>query len=126
MYVVISTKPMPAPRVRVTRWGAYNEPRYTEHKKIIQYAFQKENMKISQSALKMKILFQFKKPKSWTKKKKCEAYWHTQRGDIDNLTKSVLDALNGIAYKDDSQICDLDAMKIWGECDKIIVEIEEL
>jgi len=27
-----------------------------------------------------------------------------QRGDIDNLAKSILDALNGVAYTDDAQI----------------------
>jgi Holliday junction resolvase RusA-like endonuclease len=26
------------------------------------------------------------------------------KGDIDNLAKSVLDALNGVAYHDDSQV----------------------
>ena len=31
--------------------------------------------------------------------------------DIDNLAKAVLDALNTIAYKDDSQICDLHISK---------------
>lgn len=28
-------------------------------------------------------------------------------GDVDNLVKSICDALNGIAYNDDSQIVDL-------------------
>jgi Holliday junction resolvase RusA-like endonuclease len=33
------------------------------------------------------------------------------RGDLDNLTKSVLDALTGIAWKDDSQIDVLDVIR---------------
>ena len=33
------------------------------------------------------------------------------RGDIDNYAKSVLDALNGVAYKDDKQIVRLDLEK---------------
>lgn len=32
-------------------------------------------------------------------------------GDVDNLAKSVLDALNGVAYTDDSQIVSLTAEK---------------
>lgn len=31
--------------------------------------------------------------------------------DVDNLTKFVLDALNGVAYKDDRQVCELCASK---------------
>ncbi len=33
------------------------------------------------------------------------------RADIDNLAKTVLDALNGIAYGDDKQVVHLDAIK---------------
>jgi len=33
-----------------------------------------------------------------------------QRADIDNLTKTVLDALNGIAWKDDAQVVELHAV----------------
>ena len=36
---------------------------------------------------------------------------HTGKPDIDNIAKAVLDALNGIAYEDDSQICKVDASK---------------
>jgi crossover junction endodeoxyribonuclease RusA len=32
------------------------------------------------------------------------------KGDIDNLAKSVLDALNGVAYNDDSQV-------VWLQCE---------
>lgn len=31
--------------------------------------------------------------------------------DVDNIAKSILDALNGVAYADDSQVCDLHATK---------------
>jgi len=33
--------------------------------------------------------------------------------DLDNLIKSVFDALNGIVYNDDSQICRLTAVKMY-------------
>lgn len=31
--------------------------------------------------------------------------------DLDNIAKTILDALNGIAYKDDKQVCDLSVSK---------------
>jgi Holliday junction resolvase RusA-like endonuclease len=33
------------------------------------------------------------------------------RGDIDNYAKTILDALNGVAWDDDSQICELRVLK---------------
>jgi Holliday junction resolvase RusA-like endonuclease len=35
--------------------------------------------------------------------------------DVDNLAKSVLDAINGVAYKDDNQIVDLVARKVYAD-----------
>jgi len=50
-------------------------------------------------------------PASWSKKKQQQArdreIFPTSRPDIDNYAKAVLDALNGIAYEDDSQVIDL-------------------
>lgn len=43
---------------------------------------------------------------------------HQQKPDLDNLIKSVLDAL----FDDDSHIYDLSAKKIWGHVGKIIIE----
>lgn len=40
--------------------------------------------------------------KRW-KTRPMPSYPHTSRPDCDNVAKSVLDALNGLAYRDDSQ-----------------------
>lgn len=47
------------------------------------------------------------KPISWSKKKQAAAIFATGKPDCDNLCKLILDALNGICYRDDSQISDL-------------------
>jgi len=36
---------------------------------------------------------------------------HRLRGDVDNYAKSILDALNGVAWKDDSQIVEVTVRK---------------
>lgn len=38
---------------------------------------------------------------------------HTKRPDVDNMIKSVLDALNGVAFNDDSQIIAIMARKVY-------------
>lgn len=40
---------------------------------------------------------------------------HTQRPDLDNITKSIADGLNGVAYADDGQIAETEAIKRWGQ-----------
>jgi hypothetical protein len=45
-------------------------------------------------------------------------------GDVDNLAKSVLDALNGIAWDDDSQVVDLRVIKAFGPMDYVDLWIE--
>jgi len=41
--------------------------------------------------------------------------FHTKRPDLDNLAKSVKDALKGIIYHDDSQIVEAHLFKKYGE-----------
>jgi Holliday junction resolvase RusA-like endonuclease len=57
---------------------------------------------------------------------KKDAIWHTKKPDIDNLAKAVMDALNGIVWKDDSQICELSAVKIYDVTPGIQLEVTEL
>ena len=58
-------------------------------------------------------------PKSWSKKKRLQAEAGEicplgRNGDIDNIAKSILDALNGFAYEDDCQVTTLIITKQYG------------
>ncbi len=44
--------------------------------------------------------------------------------DVDNITKSILDALNGVAYYDDSGVIELKVSKEYGDSARVEVEIE--
>ena len=46
--------------------------------------------------------------------------------DVDNITKSILDALNGVAYYDDSGVIELKVSKEYGDCARVEVEVEAL
>lgn len=46
--------------------------------------------------------------------------------DVDNVAKTILDALNGIAYKDDKQIIELKIKKMYAETSWTEVCIKEL
>lgn len=58
-------------------------------------------------------------PKSWSKKKRLQAeqgeiFPLSRNGDIDNIAKSIMDALNGFAYEDDCQVTRLTIAKVYG------------
>lgn len=72
----------------------------------------------------------FSIPKSW-------AHWRRSKAlsgeilpeckpDCDNIAKAVLDALNGIAYKDDSSVTELNIKKRYGEQAHVAVRIESI
>lgn len=46
--------------------------------------------------------------------------------DIDNLAKSCLDALNGIAFEDDRQVVELLARKASGQSPQTVITITEV
>ena len=48
-----------------------------------------------------------------------------RRADIDNAAKSVMDGLNGVAYRDDSQVVALHVYAMTGEPERVEVEIAE-
>ena len=66
-------------------------------------------------------------PKSMTKKNRQlieEGKLHpTKKPDLDNVAKIILDALNGIAYKDDSQVVRLHVEKEYADDNKPRVEV---
>lgn len=68
-------------------------------------------------------------PVSWAVAKKKQAYdgeITPGKPDCDNIAKAVLDALNGLAYKDDAQVTELIVKKRYGEKAHVAVRIESI
>lgn len=80
--------------------------------------------------LKVSITACFEPPKSVSKKNREKMLkgeiLPTKKPDIDNIAKVVLDALNGIAYKDDTQVVSLEVRKIYSEEACVKVYIHEI
>ena len=80
--------------------------------------------------LQADIIAYFLIPKS-TSKKKREAMlngeiYHTKKPDADNIAKCILDALNGIAYYDDSQVVYVRCMKKFSDEPRAEIIIREI
>ena len=50
----------------------------------------------------------------------------TIKPDTDNIAKSILDSLNGIAYLDDKQVIKLVVEKYYAEVPSVSIEIKEV
>lgn len=50
----------------------------------------------------------------------------TKKPDADNVLKAVNDALNGLAYADDSQVCEENIVKIYSKNPRLDIIIEAL
>lgn len=50
----------------------------------------------------------------------------TKKPDIDNVIKAVLDALNGIAYKDDSRVVRVEARKEYSDSPRLEIRIKDV
>ena len=69
-------------------------------------------------------------PQSWSKKKREEALANqlaptTRNGDLDNIAKSILDALNECVYHDDCQVTTLIISKRYGEEPRAVIRFYE-
>ncbi len=81
-------------------------------------------------ALKVSCWFVMPIPASSPKKFKVQCasriVYHTKKPDTDNLVKFAKDALNKVAWHDDSQVSVVRGMKIYGERPCTVIEIEVL
>lgn len=80
--------------------------------------------------LSIELLFVFPRPKGlcW-KKRPMPRLPKTSKPDVDNLVKSVLDALNETTFADDAQVCDCRCSKFiaaGGEQPHVAVTVREL
>ena len=75
------------------------------------------------------IYISFSVPQSYSKRKR-EACLsgeekHTKKPDLDNVAKAIIDGMNGVIFKDDSQITSLHVTKVYGEVGKVEVLVKE-
>jgi Holliday junction resolvase RusA-like endonuclease len=127
-------RPVAKQRPRASRRGRYitvYTPRETtNYENMIRRVYREDVGTIKlQGPLEVQVDGYFEPPKSISKKKRQAmldgSIDHISKPDCDNLAKSCLDALNGIAYDDDSQINKLIVTKQYGDTAKVDIRITE-
>ena len=113
--------PVPKGRPRLSRHGVYT-PRKTKNWESYVYMVAKQHKPKELITSSIYIKLDFYMP--WPKSKKFKVIKHVSRPDLDNLEKAVLDALEGVMFKNDSQIWMKDSTKRYAETlDKCGVDI---
>lgn len=136
IYFNVYTEPVAKGRPRFTRTGHAYTPKTTrEYEEEIKFAFLSANegetiMYPKDVPLTVRATFAKSIPKSYSKKKR-EACLSgeilpTGKSDLDNYLKAVLDALNGVAFADDSQIVSTFAEKIYSEKPYVRIAISSI
>ena len=125
----VHTAPKGKARARTVRSGgkvhSYTPQETKDFEKLVAYEYKTqcreyfEKMKNSKLKLPLEVEIHayFAIPKSFTKGKRlaaeCNRIRPTVKPDCDNIAKAVCDALNKIAYDDDSQITVLSVLKLY-------------
>ena len=124
-------------RPRFAREGPYVKT-YTPEQTIsyenliqLEYRRQCRNHKFEDGTpLDVRILAYYGIPKSKSKKMQKQMEEHivrpTKKPDADNIIKVVLDALNKVAYHDDTQIVDLQIRRFYSRDPKILITIQDV
>lgn len=123
--------PVAKARPRFSGNGTYTPEKTVNYENLVKYCYMEQcKRQMLMGALETTIKCYFPIPKS-TSKKNRELMIQgkirpTKKPDYDNCAKAVSDALNEIAYKDDSYIVDAHIHKYYGEEPRVEVEIVEV
>ena len=110
---------------------AYTPEKTANYETFVKLSYQQQcaGVKFPEDVpLGVRINAYFPIPKSTSKKKRAQMesgdIMHLKKPDCDNVAKAILDSLNGIAYNDDSQVCDLTVKKFYSENPRVCITIE--
>ena len=118
------------PRFNSRMHRAYTPGKTAKYENLIKLAFHEKypDWKPTEEPVEVYIRAEFPKPKSWTKRLRLisilTTIWKPTKPDIDNIVKT-LDGLNKIAWKDDSQIVNVSAMKFYSDRPRMTIHITD-
>lgn len=97
---------------------------------MISYIAQQRGLQPYYSGIVITLAFKLRRPRFHFKgdgslSSRAELY-HSKRPDLDKLVRTVLDALTGLAWLDDSQVCQIEATKQYAAVPGVAITIREV
>lgn len=131
MKLIIPGEPCAKQRPRLGKYRTYTPEKTVNYETLVKQLYIMEHRgKRLEGALKLNVDAFFSIPKSTSKAKREKMLQGvirpTKRPDWDNIGKIISDALNGLAYHDDSQIVAATVGKWYSTEPRVEVEITEL
>ncbi len=131
--IIVPGKPMGKERPRFDGHHTYTPTRTRNYEERVQWEYRKaaraEHFIPRGVPVAVVIVIHSRPNASDTKKTKDLKLSHhlkpTKKPDCDNAAKAILDALNGVAYDDDSQVTALSVIKRYAMVDDVTVSISE-
>jgi Holliday junction resolvase RusA-like endonuclease len=124
----IPGEPMGKQRPKFGKGFTYTPEKTVNYETLVKMEYHNQVGKMLDGEIKATINAFYAIPKSASKKKSdlmcIRAIRPTKKPDMDNIAKIVLDSLNGIAYKDDSQVVDLVVRKYYSDVPGVTVILE--
>lgn len=105
-------KPKAKQRPRMTRYGRAYTPKATHIFENAVAGGWNKNYWYGESPIAIQIVLDKDTFTVTISEYKTDSPVSPLRGDIDNYAKSILDGLNGVAFKDDSQVRSLEVVKL--------------
>ena len=107
----------------------YTPQKTKDYEREIAMAYRTQCTGMFSGAVEIEIHAYYEIPKSASRKRVLDMVSDrerpTKKPDGDNIAKAVCDALNGVAYKDDSQVVDLTVRKYYSKFPHVQVFISE-
>lgn len=111
----------PKQRPFVTRKKTFTPTETLNSEKLIKETFLKQYKNITPNKSGYGVII-----KIFVKKPKKAKYFYPAKFDIDNVAKTVLDALNGVIWIDDSQVIQLLVQKSFAEKSYVEITVDEI
>ncbi|HBE8973316.1 TPA: RusA family crossover junction endodeoxyribonuclease [Clostridioides difficile] len=132
VFLVIDGEPVgkERPRMNSITKRTYTPNKTKSYEELIKWLYQSKVKHYFEGYIKMTLRCYYSIAKSNSKKvkeqKRNNVLRPNKKPDLDNIIKSVADSLNGIAYKDDSQIVEVVSKKYYSDKPRVEVELEDI
>ena len=130
LHFTIPGVPVPWKRAQQKGKQFFTDPRVRAFKEAVAWSAKHAGARVTERPCTLAITCYMPIAASWSKNKRLEAsadvLRHTSKPDWDNLGKGISDALNGVAWIDDSQVVYASVRKLYSENPRTDVTVQWL
>jgi Holliday junction resolvase RusA-like endonuclease len=130
MTITFIGNPVPQPRPQVSFRNGHGfawDPAHNKKEELKKQLYGQKT-EVMEGALRMVLKAFMPIPKSFSQKKQngLNGQYHISKPDLDNITKTYLDILEGICFKNDSQVCVMELVKAYSTNPRVEITFNKI